>query len=95
MGLPPGTRATGSGADVASAAKVAKGGHARLGHEDDVPAIAPIAAVRSPARDVGLAAEGPRPIAAAAGRHVDADVVSEHAEPMIATLAADPDEGPG
>jgi hypothetical protein len=44
---------------------------------------------------VGLAAEGPRPIAAAAGRHVDADVVSEHAEPMIATLAADPDEGPG
>jgi hypothetical protein len=65
--------------------EVAQRRHTGLGDQDDVPAVATVAAIRTSSRHVGLAAEGPGAIAAITCRHVDADVVSEHGRPMIAT----------
>jgi hypothetical protein len=70
---------------VPSSTEVAKGRHARLGDQDDVAAIAAVAAVWATPRYVSLATEGTGAVAAVPGRHVDADVVSEHGRPMIAT----------
>jgi hypothetical protein len=42
---------------MAAVAEVSQGGHARLGDEDHVAAIATVATVGAPARHVRLAAE--------------------------------------
>jgi hypothetical protein len=50
----------------------------RVGREDDVPAVASVAAVGTALRDVLLAPEAERAVAAAASDHLDTSPVVEH-----------------
>ena len=70
---------------VGMLAEIAQGGLPRIGHEDHVAALAAVAAVGTPPRNVRFAAERGCSIAAGAGFDKDADVVSEHRNSMIAT----------
>ena len=53
-------------------------GHPRLRDQDDVTALAAVAAIGAPARHVGLSAKRGGSVASGSSRHQDADMVDEH-----------------
>ena len=68
----------------------------RVGVEDDVAALAAVAAVRAALRHELLAPEVDRPVATAAGDHGDVGVVVEHRRDNIRDLSGEcPDAGGG
>ncbi len=71
------------GLEVLGVAKVYQRVEAGHGAEDDVAALAPVAAVGPAVLDILLAAEPDRPGSAAAGLHVDLGLVKEmHGEAL-------------
>ena len=80
LAVPPGTLAPPAGRrpEVVLEAEVAERRLAGVNPQVDRAAAPAVAAVGAAARDVRLAAEGGRPIAAGAGTHPDLDAVEEH-----------------
>jgi hypothetical protein len=70
--------AAGCRAELALALEVAEGRHAGLDDEDDIAALAAVAAVGTAARDMRLAPHGGGPIATRSAGHQDSCAISEH-----------------
>jgi len=67
-----------AGSDPAARAERRQVAEVRIGHEDDRATRTPVTAVGTASRDVLLAAEAERAVAATAGDDVDAGTVVEH-----------------